>query len=110
MFGVFSFTPQSSFGAANPLHKGMPCYGMDLKYVPYNPFTLKYLLNYSKKFSKPEQMITRASHSNLLAGNALLAKQIAQGLSENEIRDSWTLELNAYKKLRKKYLLYNDFE
>jgi uncharacterized protein YbbC (DUF1343 family) len=109
-FGVFSFTPQSSFGAANPPHKGMTCYGMDLRYVPYNPFTLKYLLNFGKLFAKPEQMITRASHFNLLAGNDILAKQIAQRLSEEEIRATWLLELNNYKELRKKYLLYNDFE
>jgi uncharacterized protein YbbC (DUF1343 family) len=110
MFGTFSFTPQSSFGAANPLHKGRICYGMDLRYVPHSPFTLKYLLYFSKQFAKPEQMITRASHFNLLAGNDILAKQITQGLSENEIRASWLLELNSYKELRKKYLLYNDFE
>jgi uncharacterized protein YbbC (DUF1343 family) len=110
MFGIFSFTPQSSFGAANPLHKGQTCYGMDLRYVPHNSFTLKYLLFFSKKFAKPEQMITRVSHFNLLAGNDILAKQIAQGLSEEEIRASWLPELTQYKELRKKYLLYNDFE
>ena len=105
-FGVFSFTPESSFGAANPLQMGKTCYGMDLRYVPPQSFTLKYLLNFSKKFDKPEQMITRASHFNLLAGNDMLAKQIAQGLPEKEIRESWTVELKKYKELREKYLLY----
>jgi len=109
-FGMFSFTPQSSYGAANPPQKGKKCYGMDLRYVPQSPFTLKYLLYFSKMFAKPEQMITNSSFFNLLAGNDILAKQIAQGLSEDEIRASWTLELNNYKELRKKYLLYNDFE
>jgi uncharacterized protein YbbC (DUF1343 family) len=109
-FGTFSFTPQSSFGATDPLQKGKRCYGMDLRYVPHQSFTLKYLLNFSKKFEKPEQMITRLSFFNLLAGNDILAKQIAQGLSEEEIRDTWFSELKKYKELRKKYLLYNDFE
>ena len=109
-FGVFTFIPKSSYGAADPLHKGKQCYGMDLRYVPYQPFTLKYLLNFSKRLGKQEQMITRLSHFNLLAGNDILAKQIAQRLSEEEIRASWQQELNAYKEVRKKYLLYNDFE
>jgi len=109
-FGVFTFTPKSSYGAADPLHKGKQCYGMDLRYVPYQSFTLKYLLNFSKRFGKPEQMITRLSHFNLLAGNDILAKQIAQRQSEEEIKASWQPELNEYKELRKKYLLYNDFE
>ena len=83
---------------------------MDLRTVPHSTFTLKYLLDFSKKFPKPEQMITRSSHFNLLAGNDILAKQIAQGLSEEEIRVSWLSEITKYKTLRKKYLLYKDFE
>jgi len=109
-FGVFSFTPQNSFGATNPLQMGRLCYGLDLRYIPNQPFTLNYLLIFSKYFNPPEQMITRTSHFNLLAGNDILAKQIAQRLPENEIKASWQPQLNAYKKLRKKYLLYNDFE
>ena len=109
-FGVFAFTPKSSFGAANPLQMGKVCYGMDLRYVPPQSFTLKYLLYYSKMFDRPEQIITRISHFNLLAGNDILAKQIAQGLPEEEIRTSWTSGLNKYKELRKKYLLYDDIE
>jgi uncharacterized protein YbbC (DUF1343 family) len=109
-FGVFSFIPQSSFGAAEPLQKGKKCYGLDLRYVPPHSFTLMYLLYFSKKFNQSEQMITRTSFFNLLAGNDILAKQIVQGLPEEEIRASWKLEINNYKKLRNKYLLYNDFE
>ncbi|MCL2511673.1 MAG: DUF1343 domain-containing protein [Bacteroidales bacterium] len=109
-FGDFSLTPQSAYGAANPPQKGKKCYGLDLRDEPHTLFTLKYLLQFSKKFDKPTQMITNGSFFNLLAGNSILAEQVAQGLSENEIRSSWTPELNAYKKLRKKYLLYKDFE
>ena len=109
-FGVFSFTPHNSFGATNPLQMGRVCYGLDLRYAPNQPFTLNYLLIFSKYFNPPEQIITRTSHFNLLAGNDILAKQIAQKLPENEIKASWQPALNAYKELRKKYLLYNDFE
>jgi uncharacterized protein YbbC (DUF1343 family) len=39
-----------------------------------------------------------------------LRLQILKGLSEEEIRETWQQELSEYKKLRKKYLLYPDFE
>ena len=45
---------------------------------------------------------------NKLAGNSELRKQIEAGLTEDEIRISWMEELNDYKTLRRKYLLYPD--
>jgi uncharacterized protein YbbC (DUF1343 family) len=37
-------------------------------------------------------------------------RQIKEGKSEQEIRKSWEPGLNNFKKIRKKYLLYKDFE
>jgi uncharacterized protein YbbC (DUF1343 family) len=37
-------------------------------------------------------------------------QQIKKGLSEKEIRKSWEPRLKSFKKIRKKYLLYPDFE
>ena len=45
-----------------------------------------------------------------LAGNDELWQQIVGGKSENEIRASWQPKLGEFKKIRKKYLLYKDFE
>ena len=45
-----------------------------------------------------------------LAGTRTLQAQIEQGLSEEEIRASWQPGLDQFKTLRKKYLLYKDFE
>jgi hypothetical protein len=39
-----------------------------------------------------------------------LWQQIKNDVSEKEIRASWEPELNNYKKIRKKYLLYKDFD
>ena len=36
-------------------------------------------------------------------------RQIVRGLSEKEIRESWKPELDQYKAMRKKYLLYPDY-
>ncbi|MDR0363516.1 MAG: DUF1343 domain-containing protein [Bacteroidales bacterium] len=109
-FGAFTFTPKSGYGAENPLQKDKKCCGIDLRDIDPEPFTLRYFLTFRDKFDAPDQLITRASFFNLLAGNAILAQQIQQGLSEKEITISWENDLKNYKLLRKKYLLYKDFE
>ena len=40
----------------------------------------------------------------------VLMQQIKDGKSEEEIRKSWEPALSEFKKIRKKYLLYEDFE
>jgi uncharacterized protein YbbC (DUF1343 family) len=37
-------------------------------------------------------------------------EQIKAGKTETEIRQSWQPKLDAFKVIRKKYLLYTDFE
>ncbi len=41
-----------------------------------------------------------------LAGTSTLRKQVTSGMSESAIRKSWQKELNQFKQIRKKYLLY----
>jgi uncharacterized protein YbbC (DUF1343 family) len=50
------------------------------------------------------------SHITRLAGNNEFWQQIKQGKSEEEIRASWEPKLREFKTIRKKYLLYEDFE
>ncbi len=45
-----------------------------------------------------------------LAGTDKLRKQIEKGLTEEEIRETWQEDIEGFKKIRKKYLLYTDFE
>ena len=47
---------------------------------------------------------------NLLSGSDELLKMIRENKTEDEILKSWQSELDAYKIIRKKYLLYPDFE
>jgi uncharacterized protein YbbC (DUF1343 family) len=44
-----------------------------------------------------------------LAGTTLLREQITQGMDEEHIRASWKPGLDAFRKVRVKYLLYDDF-
>ncbi len=110
--GGFSFTPENMPGVAlNPLNEGKMCYGIDLrnlKEVP--PFTLKYFLSFYQKYSSEEDFLTRERWFNLLAGTDEVLRQIRAGKTEAEIVQGWEPELAEFKVLRKKYLLYPDFE
>ncbi|MEN8119761.1 MAG: DUF1343 domain-containing protein [Bacteroidota bacterium] len=113
-FGDSLFIPVDIEGMqTNPVQEGKVCYGIDLRNA--NPdtikFTLKYIIDFAKKLkSVGDTLITNERWFNLLAGNDVLLQQIKDGLSEKEIKKSWEKELTEYKKMRKKYLLYDDFE
>lgn len=42
-----------------------------------------------------------------LAGSSSLRKQIELGYTETQIRDSWQEDLNIFKEIRAKYILYD---
>ncbi|MFA7136964.1 MAG: DUF1343 domain-containing protein, partial [Bacteroidales bacterium] len=43
-----------------------------------------------------------------LSGTPTLQEQIVAGWSEEQIRNAWQEDLKAFKKIRKKYLLYKE--
>ncbi|WPP48251.1 exo-beta-N-acetylmuramidase NamZ family protein [Catalinimonas niigatensis] len=112
---TFSFVPQDVPGAAmNPDHEGKRCYGLDFRNEErLSSFTLDYLMLFYKKaadLGMSNEDFFREDFFDLLAGTKKLRAQLTSGVSENEIRRSWTDDLNLYKTMRKKYLLYDDFE
>lgn len=110
----FSFVPKSIPGkSANPKWKGETCMGMDLRYLRDSKerdgkINLGWLLFAYNNYPEKEEFFT--SYFEKLAGTASLRKQIMEGKTEEKIRSGWTDELAAFKKIRKKYLLYPDFE
>ena len=104
-FGDFEFTPVSTAGAKNPPHENKKCYGVDLRKTKVaDGIDLGYLIDFYKKSKQKDKFFT--NYFKLLAGTEKLEKQIAAGLSEEEIKESWKDELQAYKRVREKYLLY----
>jgi uncharacterized protein YbbC (DUF1343 family) len=111
----FSFTPVSTEGAKSPPHEGKVCYGANLRLPPSDilkildgKLNLSFLRNaYTLSKDKPTFF---NSFFDKLAGNALLKQQIIAGKTDQEIRASWSNGLAQFKKIRKKYLLYPDFE
>lgn len=107
-FGNYTFTPVDKAGAMNPPQEGKLCYGLDLRNVDASKvgFTLKYLIDFYKKAKNKEEFFLKNNFINLLAGTDELKKQIVAGKTEAEIRKTWEADLNKYKEMRKKYLLY----
>ena len=107
----FSFTPVDIKGMQmNPLHENTECFGVDLRGSSLNhKFTLKYIINFYADSNNKPQFISNIKWFNLLAGNDILSKQIIDGKTEQEIRLSWQKELQEYKIIRRKYILYPDF-
>lgn len=110
--GSFTFTPESIPGVAvDPPNEGKVCYGIDLRTLnEAPPFTLKYFLDFYNKFEDKSEFITRERWFNLLAGTDELLELIKAGKQEKEIFEWMEPELEKYKEVRKKYLLYSDFE
>jgi len=111
-FGSFSFTPTTMPGySTHPLHQDELCYGMDLRELPFKGGPdLHFLLEMYQRSGKNKALFfSRPQWFDLLAGTKQLRLQIIRELSEKEIRKSWQPDLNAFKKIRKKYLLYPDY-
>jgi len=106
-FGKFTFTPISIDGMAkNPKYQDQTCYGVDLRNAPYpSRLDLSYVIDFYKKWKDEDDFFTK--YFDTLAGTDELSNQIEQGKTEDEIRASWQNDLEKYKIMREKYLLYN---
>ncbi|MCD4697015.1 MAG: DUF1343 domain-containing protein, partial [Bacteroidales bacterium] len=94
--------------------EGKACYGQSLQGFAEHIVAhdrrlhLNWLINYFNYFKDKNVFFT--SYFDKLAGSNELREQIEAGKSEHEIRNSWQGKINAFKEVRKKYLLYEDFE
>jgi uncharacterized protein YbbC (DUF1343 family) len=121
---LYSFTPHPTEGAKSSKHYGQVCYGWNLSGTPQQVLQkvnkkvqLKWLMDAYRLFPDkdsffivPKSGDMEHSFFDKLAGNNELWQQIKNGVSEKDIRASWEPALSNYKKIRKKYLLYKDFE
>ena len=112
--GNYTFTPTPNSGAPNPPHKGKQCNGFDLSEMPLDSLyalqrvDLSWLIRFFKKSPRKDDFFLSNGFFNLLAGNRTLRVQIEQDMTEEQIRASWQTELNKYRQIRQRYLLYPD--
>ena len=109
--GSFTFTPRSVAGAKNPPLKDVECYGVDLRgiddeQVIAEGFNLEYVIDAYNKVGKPEKFFTRMFL--LLTGVDYIKEMIIAGNTADEIRARWQKDVEEFKVLRRKYLLYEE--
>ena len=114
---LYAFVPKPNEGAKSSKHYYETCYGWNLHGTPGevlkkvdNHVQLKWLMEAYRLFPGKDSFFLKSNSFNRLAGNDVLMQQIKDGRSEKEIRKSWEPALGEFKKIRKKYLLYEDFE
>jgi len=101
-------------GATNPPYLKKQCSGYNLSglntgfFVWNKHIMLRWVEEFYDSYPDKEKFFT--DYFDKLAGTDQLRKQIEKGTAEMEIRRSWEPKLGEFKVIRKKYLLYPDFE
>ncbi len=109
--GDFKFTPRPSKLSATPKYVNQTCKGFNLSksdYLTHHPgkIDLNWLINAYQQLNKSDFF---DSNFNYHAGNSELKEQIKQNLESESIRQTWQEDIENFKKIRKKYLIYPDF-
>ncbi len=110
--GNYTFTPRSIPGASlHPKHEGEKCTGYDLSQknmLELSPDSLqiRWLLRMYQETDNPKTFFRKDGYFDLLAGTDALRKAMVEGLTAKEIRASWQPDLEDFKIIRERYLLY----
>lgn len=109
--GEFEFTPRSVAGAKNPPLKDQKCHGVDLRglddeQIIASGFNLEYVIDAYRNLNMGEKFFTRMFL--LLTGVDYIKQMIIEGKSADEIRKVWQKDVEEFKLLRRRYLLYEE--
>lgn len=112
---TFAFTPTKKLVSdPSPKLNGKTCYGIDLRSLNLDSIRnkkeidLTYLTDMYTALQKRQDFFI--DYFDLLAGTDKLRSQIMNGESIEKIKKSWQTEIEEFKKIREKYLLYPDFQ
>lgn len=108
---LFSFKPKASIISQEPKYLNKICFGLDLRkdtYIASHPRKLN-LIWIKKLYLDLNCIDFFDDNFNYHAGNSELKEQIKNNATEENIRKSWQNDIETFKKIRKKYLLYLDF-
>ena len=109
MRGSHTFTPKSTGGASKPLLEGQRCRGENLTEYAHdyaynaNQLHLEWII---EAYQQLKDKGFFKDYFRLLSGDKQLQRDIEKGKSADEIRASWEDDLEAFKAVREKYLLY----
>jgi uncharacterized protein YbbC (DUF1343 family) len=97
-----------------PLYEKQTCSGLNLSHIDTtylkqnSHLFLQWMIDMYNSYPAKDKFFN--NFFDELAGTDELRQQIQKGLTEEQIRDSWQPQLYKFKAVRKKYLLYKDFE
>lgn len=112
MKGDFSFTPASVPGAKNPPQKDKLCHGVDLRTEPSIDeinaagINLQYIIDAYNNLAVGDAFF-RSFFENLI-GRGYVREMIEAGAAAEEIKARWAPDVEAFKALRRPYLLYEE--
>ena len=113
---TFTFTPQPNEGAKKPQFEGVLCYGKDLSVLPIKNLQqkksvdLSYIAEAYAAYAGKDSFFMKSNFFEKLAGIKSLREEIKNGEKLENIRAKWQSGIRGFKIVRKKYLLYRDFE
>lgn len=114
--GNLEFMPVSMPGAKYPKFENELCFGKDLstisldKLYEISTIQIQYLINAYRYFDNHNQdFFLQNNFFEKLVGTDQLRQQLKAGMSAEEIRQTWQADIEAFKQIRKQYLLYPDF-
>ncbi len=107
----FSFTPRPRPGAKNPPCSGRRCYGVDLRDVPADTLIargldLTYLIDAYRGMRQAGEQKFFTPFFEKLIGSRRIRPMIERGDPAEAIRATWADDVESFKTLRRKYLLY----
>ncbi len=107
----FSFTPTPNAGSKNPPHNGALCYGVDLREVADEEIwaegvNIGYIVDAYHNLAMGEAFFKPMFEK--LIGVAWVREMIVAGATAEEIEARWAEDVEEFKELRKRYLLYKE--
>lgn len=111
---TFTYTPGSMEGALNPPHMDELCYGVDLR-----DFEERFVIDRRELYvewllfaynNMPDEIDFFNSYFTRLVGNRQVQSMIESGAGVSAIMRTWERDVADFKQVRRKYLLYPDFE
>lgn len=112
--GKIMFTPTSRAGATNPPYLNELCTGFDLSvynngfFFSQKSLFLSWLVEMYQTYPDRPNFFT--SYFDTLAGTESLKNGIMTGKTVLQFRNDWKPGLEKFNSVRKKYLLYKDFD
>jgi len=110
---TFSFIPKPNTANKAPLFANQTCYGTDLRKLTteqlaqMKEINLEWLIDAYHAMESNENFFI--PYFDQLAGTSNLRKEILADKTATEIRQAWQADLERFRRLRRKYLLYDDF-